>query len=110
MAVVAILACAFDLYTVHFVSVPYYTGLTAHLPSGFVASFHPLATLRGIGLSGVFARLAVNKPAALAEPVLIALWMGYLCATSGLLAYSFAIAKEGFAFQPKQQLARAQTV
>jgi hypothetical protein len=40
------LACVFDLYTVHFVAVPYYTGLIAHLPSGAVASFHPAGVLR----------------------------------------------------------------
>jgi hypothetical protein len=110
VAAVAVLASAFDLYTVHFVSVPYYTGLTAHLPSGFVASFHPLATLRGIGLSGVFARLAVGKPAALAPPVLITLWTGYVCATSGLFAYSFATMKRAFSCQREQQRAHSQAV
>jgi hypothetical protein len=96
VAAVAALACTFDLYTVHFVSVPYYTGLTVHLHSGFVASLHPAAALRDIGLAGVFVRLAANKPAAFAPSVLAALWVGYLCATSGLLAYSGAIIKQTF--------------
>src|SRR5439155_24526376 len=55
VAAVAALACAFDLYTIHFVSVPFYTGLTAHLHSGLIASFHPAAALRDIGLADVFA-------------------------------------------------------
>ena len=49
-------------------------------------SFHPMATLQNIGLAGVFARLAVNKP--VASSVLAFLWIGYLCGTFGLLAYS----------------------
>jgi hypothetical protein len=39
VACVAVLAGVLDLYTVHFVSAPYYAGITAHLPSGFLASF-----------------------------------------------------------------------
>lgn len=95
VAGIAVLACALDLYTVHFVSAPYYAGLTAHLPSGFLATFHP-ASLQGIGLAGVFARLSVNKPAGLGPSVLAALWIGYLCATAALVAYSAAIIKNVF--------------
>jgi Dolichyl-phosphate-mannose-protein mannosyltransferase len=42
VAAVAVLAGCFDLYTVDFVSIPYYTGLTSHLRSGLVGSFHPV--------------------------------------------------------------------
>jgi hypothetical protein len=95
IAAIAPLACALDLYTVHFLLVPYYAGLTAHLPSGFLATFHP-ASLRGIGLAGVFARLSVNKPAGLGPSILETLWIGYLCATVGLVAYSTAIIRRVF--------------
>jgi hypothetical protein len=95
VAAIAALACALDLYTVHFVSVPYYAGLTAHLPSGFLATFRP-ASLRGIGLAGVFTRLSVNKAAGLGPSVLAALWIGYLCATAGLMAYPAVIIKNAF--------------
>jgi hypothetical protein len=88
VAGIAALACVFDLYTVHFVSVPYYTGLIAHLQSGAVASFHP-AALRNIGVHEVIDRFAVNKPAA--PSVLIALWAAYLCVTIGLLAWSITL-------------------
>jgi hypothetical protein len=80
----------FDLYTVHFVSVPYYTGLIAHLRSGALAAFHP-AALRTVGINEVVARFAVNKPAVLARPVLVFIWAAYLCATIGLLACSVAV-------------------
>lgn len=94
VAAAAALACVFDLYTVNFVSVPYYTGLTAHLHSGFVSSFHPVATLRHIGLVGVLTRLAVNKP--VAPSVLGTLWIGYLFATFGLVACSAVAIKQAF--------------
>lgn len=84
VSVVAALACVLDLYTIDFVCVPYYAGLTAH----------PLVTLRDAGFAGIFARMAVNKP--LAPAVLAALWVGYLCATFGLLAYSTAIVRQAF--------------
>jgi len=99
VAAVAALAGILDLYTVHFVSAPYYAGLTAHLPSGFLATFHP-SSLRGIGLIGVFARLSMNKP--FDPSVLLALWIGYLCATVWLVAYSAALIKN--AFSPRTRL------
>ncbi len=40
VAAVCILALALDLYTVHFVSMPYYTGLIAHRATGGLESFH----------------------------------------------------------------------
>jgi len=101
VAAAAALACAFDLYTVNFVSVPYYTGLTAHLHSGFVSSFHPVAALRRIGLVGVLTRLAVNKP--VAPSVLGTLWIGYLCATFGLLACSAGAIKQAFFLRRQSQ-------
>jgi hypothetical protein len=103
IAAVAALGCAFDLYTVHFISLPYYTGLTAHLHSGFVASFHPVTSLRDIGVVGVFVRLAVNKP--VAPWGLAILWIGYLCATSSLIVYSAAIIKQAFSSTQKKDRA-----
>jgi hypothetical protein len=98
MAAAALLHAALDLYTVHFVSAPYYAGLTAHLPSGLLATFH-LSSLRGIGLSGIFARLALDKPAAFGPPLIAALWIGYLCATAALMAYSALIFKNSFFYE-----------
>jgi 4-amino-4-deoxy-L-arabinose transferase-like glycosyltransferase len=87
----ALLACVFDLYTAHFVSIPYYTGLVAHLPSGAVASFHPAAVLKNIGVQEMIARFAANKPAA--PSLLITLWAAYVCVTIGLLAWSIVLVK-----------------
>jgi hypothetical protein len=36
----ALLALALDVYTVHFLLVPYYTGLIRHRPDGAIESFH----------------------------------------------------------------------
>ena len=91
----ALLAAALDIYTVQFVSAPYYAGLTAHLPSGLLGAFH-FGSLRGVGLQGVFARLAIDKPAGVGPPVIAAVWAGYLCATAGLMVYSGAIFKNAF--------------
>lgn len=85
----AALACVFDLYTVHFVSIPYYTGLTAHLRSGALASFHPVV-LRSIGISEVIARFAVGRPA-VGSFVFVFVWVAYLGVTIGLLACSAAM-------------------
>ena len=94
IAATGALACAFDFYTVHFVSVPYYTGLIAHLPSGFLASFHPASALRDIGLGEILARLATNKP--VGPPAIATAWIGYLCGTFGLLAYSVSLMRTAF--------------
>ena len=40
LSVLILCLVALDLYTVHFVSIPYYTGLIAHRPNGSVAAFH----------------------------------------------------------------------
>jgi hypothetical protein len=72
-----------DFYSVHFVSIPYYVGLTAHRRNGSVSSFH-LSQLPAIGFSGVLARLAANKPAWLGVHTLALLWMLY-CAANFLL-------------------------
>lgn len=87
VAGIAFMACALDLYTVNFVSAPYYAGLTAHLPSGPLSTFH-LSDLENIGLPGVFARLALNEPAGIGPGVIAALWVGYLCGTMALIALS----------------------
>jgi hypothetical protein len=95
VAIAAVLAAALDLYTVHFVSAPYYAGLTAHLPSGALATFH-LGDLENIGLRGVFARLALNEPAGVGPGVIAALWFGYLCATVALMACSAVRMRHAF--------------
>ena len=71
-----------DLYTMHFVELPYYTGMIAHRPNGFLATFHPA----GVSLGEVLARIHVFKSSLLTEPVLAALWIAYLLSTVALVA------------------------
>jgi len=78
-----------DLYTIHLIAIPYYTGLIAHRPNGPVAAFHP----SGAALSEVLPRLAAFKPSWLGEPALAALWIVYLTATLGLIAIAFGTSK-----------------
>jgi 4-amino-4-deoxy-L-arabinose transferase-like glycosyltransferase len=74
----AVLFALLDLYSMHFVAIPYYTGMIWHNAGGAVTAVHP-AGFRGVGLSGALARLTAFKP--IGGPVLVALWLGYLTAT-----------------------------
>jgi hypothetical protein len=69
-----------DLYGMHWLAVPYYTGLVAHKANGAPGVLH-LSDFQSIGFAGVFDRLAENKAALLSQPVLILLWIFYLAAT-----------------------------
>lgn len=69
-----------DLYTVHFVAMPYYTGLIAHRSGGSLTAFH-LSDLGPVGVSGMLTRLGAYKASILSAPLLIALWAVYLAAT-----------------------------
>jgi hypothetical protein len=66
-----------DLYTTHFLLLPYYTGLTAHRADGALATFH-LSQLGDGGFSLMMSRLMLPAPAA------GALWLGFLIATLAL--------------------------
>jgi hypothetical protein len=73
-----------DLYTVHAVAMPYYSGMIVHKASGAIAALH-LADLRRVGVGNAFERLVVYKGAALSAPWLAALWLAYLVATLAIL-------------------------
>lgn len=69
---------ALDIFTVHFILLPYYTGLISHLPSGMLpVSF--ISRLREVGLAEVLARTVVNKPFGVGT--LLAIWTAYVAAT-----------------------------
>ncbi|MEI9971266.1 MAG: hypothetical protein WDO73_03985 [Ignavibacteriota bacterium] len=76
----AILFGSLDVYAMHWVAIPYYTGIVAHRANGTVAAMH-LGDVRAIGFSAIFDRLAVNKWQAISPEVLIVLWALYLAAT-----------------------------
>jgi hypothetical protein len=88
----AVVALA-DIFGVHALLLPYYTGLTVHV-AGRVPS-RLAATLSNLPL--VFSRLAINKPAWLASPILVGWWLSYLAATIGVVLLVASIA----ARQPK---------
>jgi hypothetical protein len=75
-----------DLYTVHLVLLPYYTGLTAHRPNGGLAAFHPGTA----SLSEFLTHLHAFKSNMLTEPVLAALWTAYFAATIALVVIATA--------------------
>lgn len=83
----ALILCvaAVDLYSVNFVSLPYYAGLTAHGQNGSVAAFH-LGQLQQTGLPEIFSRLDVNKPFWLTPGALEITWFCYVAATLVLVA------------------------
>ncbi len=74
-----------DLYTVHAVAIPYYTGMIRHRTNGSIEALH-WAGLERVGLGGGAERLAVFVPPAL----LGGLWLLYLSSTAGILACIFA--------------------
>jgi hypothetical protein len=77
----AVLFALLDLYTMHFVAVPYYTGMIRHKSGGAAGAIEALhgAGFRGVGLPGALARLTVFKP--ITGPVLLMLWLAYLAGT-----------------------------
>jgi hypothetical protein len=90
------LACAlilFELYAVHGVLMPYYTGLIAHTSAGSLQHFHP-EQLGQIGWSELFSRLTINRPTFVSPTILFLVWAAYLAA-SGLLAFVAVYAGSG---------------
>ena len=69
-----------DLYGMHLLAIPYYTGIIAHRANGAPGVLH-LAEFQAVGFGAVFGRLAENKVALLSQPVLIVLWILYLAST-----------------------------
>jgi hypothetical protein len=80
----AVLFALLDLYTVHFVGIPYYTGMIRHKAGGGVAALHA-AGFRSVGLSGALSRLTAFK--SVGGPVLLMFWLLYLGATFYLVFY-----------------------
>jgi hypothetical protein len=67
-----------DLYGMHWLAIPYYTGTIGHRGNGAIATLH-LSEFRTVSCTTIFERLAVNK---LASPkILIVLWILYLAGT-----------------------------
>jgi hypothetical protein len=69
-----------DLYTVHGLAIPYYTGMIRHRANGSLGALH-WADFQAVGAGTAVERLAVFVP-----PALVAgLWLLYLLGTAGAL-------------------------
>jgi len=75
-----------DLYTVHAVAIPYYTGMIARKSNGGLAGLHA-AQLRQY--PAAFARLAAFKDGIVSPGLVVALWALYAAATLAILYLCF---------------------
>ena len=83
-----------DLYTVHAVAIPYYTGMTRHKLSGALASLHAV-DLHAVNFGEIVRRLTVFKGDLVAGPVLVALWVAYLLSATVLVVTGFGKGSPG---------------
>jgi len=74
-----------DLYTVHAVEIPYYTGMIRHKVNGSLGALH-WADFQRVGIGGAIERLTAFKSPFLPAAVLVGLWLLYLSGTAGALA------------------------
>jgi hypothetical protein len=86
----AVLFAVFDLYTVHAVEIPYYTGMIRHKANGASGTLH-LVNFQAVGWAGAFERLTAFQ--AVPEAALMALWAAYLAGT--VLAVTMAVGAPG---------------
>src|SRR5471030_653148 len=69
-----------DLYGMHWLALPYYTGLIGHRANGALAALH-ISQYRAVGFDAVFERLSINKWAPMSPRVLMVLWILYIAGT-----------------------------
>jgi hypothetical protein len=98
---VAAAFASLDLYGVHALLVPYYTGLIAHVPGTDVVHPATFSQLVGVSPSLILQRLAVNKPAILGASVFGMLFVLYYAATIATVVVSY------LAFAPIQPAGKA---
>jgi 4-amino-4-deoxy-L-arabinose transferase-like glycosyltransferase len=91
-----------DVYTVHFLLIPYYSGIISHstIYSGVFShstlNWVPPARIQQLVHSGPFTiaqRLLINKSPILTTRVLLMLWLTYIAATIWLTVSSWMLAK-----------------
>ncbi len=75
-----------DLYTVHFLFIPYYTGIVAHKADGALATF-VVRQVPEAGFWNILGRLHANRPFLTTIGIFV-IWLGYLGATLTLMALS----------------------
>ena len=92
-----------DLYGMHCVAIPYYTGIIGHRANGAIAAMH-IGELRALGFDAVFERLAVNKWATVSPRVLIVLWILYIIGTILPMAVMLSLALKSKKSRPEDAL------
>jgi hypothetical protein len=80
-----------DLYSMHWVAIPYYTGMIGHRANGTLAALH-LSGFQAVGFVAAAERLAMNKCSWIGPPVLIGLWLLYWAGTIGIMALMLIVA------------------
>jgi hypothetical protein len=93
-AAICVIAVALDIYTVHFLLMPYYSGAIRHKPAGGLETFHLQMLTTPGAIEQIFQRLAYND--AVDAPVLAGLWGAYLCATVALVAIALNVGWAGY--------------
>lgn len=83
-AVFAALFAALDLYTVHAVAIPYYTGMIRHKAGNALAAVHA-GDYGALGFGGIAGRLELFHGSLTPHAMLVLLWIAYLAATVILL-------------------------
>jgi 4-amino-4-deoxy-L-arabinose transferase-like glycosyltransferase len=83
-----------DLYTVHGLAIPYYTGMIRHRANGSLGSLG-WAGFHAVGIAGAVGRLTALVPG----PLWICFWLLYLAATVGAVVCAGTCAGEGPAGQ-----------
>jgi Dolichyl-phosphate-mannose-protein mannosyltransferase len=89
----ATMFAAIDIYGVHALLVPYYSGLIAHVPGSDMVHPARLAQLVSAGPHLLLDRLAANKPDSLTPEVFALLFVAYYLATAATVAVSYAAAR-----------------
>jgi hypothetical protein len=89
-AALALVVAALDLFTLHFVSLPYYAGLHATMPPARMPVLSASIWPSG-GLPEIAERLAVNHPSWLSGEVLLGMWLFYLPAFGFLVALALRL-------------------
>jgi hypothetical protein len=92
-----------DLYGMHWLAIPYYTGIIGHRANGALATLH-IGEFGAVGFDAVFERLAVNKWAPMSPRVLIVLWILYLAGTILPMAVVLLLALRSKRSHPQETL------
>jgi 4-amino-4-deoxy-L-arabinose transferase-like glycosyltransferase len=66
-----------DLYSSHFVALPYYTGLIRHSPNNSLQVFH-ISDAAALGTHELLSRLLINRPAIFGPTLLLAIWGSFI--------------------------------